>query len=212
MIIIMCGSVQSVVIRIVFLRMTYTNLKKTSEMAIETRNMGIMGMPKVSSKENKNIYFQRREELGLTRDKASELLESIPPERIEKIENERVEPHPEEILIMAEKYKSPELCNYYCSNQCPIGQQYVPEVRIHDLSQIVLRMVDSLNTVQDNQRRLIKITADGVIDDSEIDDFVGIQEELEKISITVEALQLWTEQMVANGAINMDKYNARRGK
>lgn len=113
---------------------------------------------------------------------------------------------------MAEKYKSPELCNYYCSNQCPIGQQYVPEVRIHDLSQIVLRMVDSLNTVQDNQRRLIKITADGVIDDSEIDDFVGIQEELEKISITVEALQLWTEQMVANGAINMDKYNARRGK
>lgn len=67
--------------------MTYTNLKKTSEMAIETRNMGIMGMPKVSSKENKNIYFQRREELGLTRDKASELLESIPPERIEKIEN-----------------------------------------------------------------------------------------------------------------------------
>ena len=169
-------------------------------------------MPKVSSKENKNVYFQRREELGLTRDKASELLESIPPERIEKIENERVEPHPEEILIMAEKYRSPELCNYYCSNQCPIGQQYVPEVRIQDLSKIVLQMVDSLNTVQDNQRRLINITADGVIDDSEIDDFIGIQEELEKISITVEALQLWTEQMVANGAINMDKYNARRGK
>lgn len=55
-------------------------------------------MPRVSSKANKNIYFQRREELGLTRDKASELLESIPPERIEKIENERSEPHPEEVL------------------------------------------------------------------------------------------------------------------
>lgn len=82
-------------------------------------------MPRVSNKESKNIYFSRREELRLTRDQASELLESIPPERIEKIENERVEPHPEEILIMAQKYKSPELCNYYCSNQCPIGQQYV---------------------------------------------------------------------------------------
>ena len=91
-------------------------------------------MPRVSNKENKNIYFSRREELKLTRDQASELLESIPPERIEKIENERVEPHPEEILIMAQKYKSPELCNYYCSNQCPIGQQYVPEVKIQDLS------------------------------------------------------------------------------
>ena len=55
-------------------------------------------MPRVSAKANKNVYFQRREELGLTRDKASELLESIPSERIEKIENERSEPHPEENL------------------------------------------------------------------------------------------------------------------
>lgn len=169
-------------------------------------------MPKVSNKENKNIYFRRREELGLTRDQASELLESIPPERIEKIENERVEAHPEEILVMADKYKAPELCNYYCSNQCAIGRQYVPEVKIQDLSRIVLKMVDSLNSVQDNQRRLISITADGVIDDSEIDDFVDIQEELEKISITVEALQLWSEQMLANGSINIEKYEARRNK
>ena len=167
-------------------------------------------MAKISNKENKNVYFQRREELKLTRDQASELLESITPERIEKIENERVEPHPEEILIMAGKFKSPELCNYYCSNQCPIGKQYVPEVKIQDLSKIILKMVNSLNTVQDNQRRLINITADGVIDDIEIDDFIDIQEELEKISITVEALQLWSEQMVANGEINMEKYEDRR--
>ena len=169
-------------------------------------------MPKISNKENKNVYFQRREELKLTRDQASELLGSISPERIEKIENERVEPHPEEILIMAQKYKSPELCNYYCSNQCPIGQQYVPEVKIQSLSQIVLKMIDSLNTIQDKQSRLISITADGVIDDAEIDDFVSIQEQLEKISITVETLQLWTEQMVANGAMNMEKYEARRNR
>lgn len=169
-------------------------------------------MPKVSSKANKNIYFQRREELGLTRESASELLETMPPERIEKIENERIDPRPDEILLMAEKYKSPELCNYYCSKQCPIGQQYVPEVKIRDLSQIVLRMLSSLNSVQDNQRRLIDITADGVIDDDEIEDFVDIQEELEKISITVEALQLWSEQMLANGAIDSEKYQACMAK
>lgn len=165
-------------------------------------------MPKVSNKKNKNIYFQKREELKLTRDKASELLESISPERIEKIENERAEPHPEEILVMAEKYKSLELCNYYCSNQCPIGKQYVPEVEVENLSQIILKMLDSLNTVQDNQRRLISIAADGMIDDTEIDDFVNIQQELEKISITVEALQIWTRKMTANGLINMEKQDA----
>ena len=95
-------------------------------------------MARVSTKENKNIYQLTREGLKLTRDAASELLESIPPERIEKIENERSLPHPDEVLTMADKYKKPDLCNYYCANQCPIGQEYVPEIKIKDLSQIVL--------------------------------------------------------------------------
>ena len=34
--------------------------------------------------ENKNVYQLKREELGLSREKASELLECVPPERIEK--------------------------------------------------------------------------------------------------------------------------------
>ena len=40
-----------------------------------------------------------------------------------------------------------------------------------------------------------------------MEDFVHIQKELEKISITVETLQLWTERMIAMGKIDMDKYN-----
>ena len=40
-------------------------------------------MARVSTKENKNIYHRTREGLKLTREAASELLESIPPERIE---------------------------------------------------------------------------------------------------------------------------------
>lgn len=163
-------------------------------------------MPKVSNKDNKNIYFRKREELGLTRDKASELLESIPPDRIEKIENERVEPHPDEILIMADKYKCPELCNYYCANQCPIGQQYVPEVKVNNLSQIVLKMLASLNAVQKKQVRFIEITEDERIDDDELEDFVDIQIELEKMSIAVETLQLWSERMLANGQIDQKEY------
>ena len=167
-------------------------------------------MPKVSNKKNKNVYFRKREELKLTREQASELLESIPPERIEKIENERVEPHPEEVLIMADKYKSPELCNYYCSNQCPIGQQYVPEIKMKELPQIILETVASLNKMNKKQERLIEITADGIIDNDELDDFIYIQEELEKISVNVETLQLWSERMLASGAIDEDSYNKRK--
>ena len=69
-------------------------------------------MARVSTKENKNIYQLTRESLKLTRESASELLETISPERIEKIENERSLPYPDEVLAMAEKYRQPSLCNY----------------------------------------------------------------------------------------------------
>ena len=163
-------------------------------------------MARISTKENKNIYHKTREALHLTRESASVLLESIPPERIEKIENERSLPHPDEVLIMAEKYKQPDLCNYYCANQCPIGQQYVPEIKIKDLSQIVLEMLASLNSMHKRKERLIEITADGVISDDELMDFIFIQKELERISITVETLQLWAERMLATNAIDAEQY------
>lgn len=169
-------------------------------------------MARVSTKENKNVYHQARENMGLTRDKASELLEWISADRIEKIENERSMPNPDEVLTMADKYKRPSLCNHYCSNQCPIGQQYVPEIKIKDLSQIVLEMLASLNSMNKRKERLIEITADGVIDNDELDDFIFIQEELERISITVETLQLWAERMLATGAIDPEQYNARKKK
>ena len=165
-------------------------------------------MGRVSVKENKNVYQLRREELGLSREKASELLESMPPERIEKIESEKSLPHPDEVFLMSEAYKMPNLCNHYCANECPIGKQYVPEIKIKDLSQIVLEMLASLNSMNKKQERLIEITADGKIEGDEIKDFIHIQEELEKISITVETLQLWSEQMLANGAIDIEAYNA----
>jgi hypothetical protein len=165
-------------------------------------------MARVSTKENKNIYQLTRESLKLTRESASELLETISPERIEKIENERSLPYPDEVLAMAEKYRQPSLCNYYCANQCPIGQEYVPEIKVKDLSQIVLEMLASLNSVSKQKDRLIEITADGKISGDELEDFIFIQEELERISITVETLQLWSERMMATGVIDEEQYNA----
>lgn len=169
-------------------------------------------MGRASVKENKNRYQLAREDLGLSREKASDLLGTIPSERIEKIENEKSLPHPDEVLVMSQKYKKPSLCNYFCSNDCPIGREYVPEVQIKELSAIVIEMLASLNSVNKTRDRLIEIAADGVISDDEIDDFIQIQNELERISITVETLQLWAEKMLANGIIDADQYYARKNR
>lgn len=165
-------------------------------------------MARKSTKENKNIYQRTRESLELTREEASELLVTMSAERIEKIENERSMPHPDEVLLMSDQYKLPTLCNYYCANQCPIGQQYVPEIKVKDLSQIVLETIASLNAMHKQKDRLIEITVDGEVTGEELADFVHIQEELEKISVAVETLQLWCERMLDTGAIDRVQYEA----
>lgn len=73
---------------------------------------------------------------------------------------------------MARAYKKPSLCNYYCSHECPIGQEYVPEVEVKELSSIVLEMLASLNSVHKQKDRLIEIAADGKITGDEIVLFV----------------------------------------
>lgn len=159
-------------------------------------------MGRKSTKENKNIYQTSREEVGLTREAAAEALEFISSDRIEKIESEKSLPHPDEILAMADCYKNPSLCNYYCSHECPIGQEYVPEVKLKDLSQITLEMLASLNTLEKEKNRLIEITVDGVISDDEKKDFERIQDQLAQIAMAVDSLQLWVQKAIADGRID----------
>ena len=71
-------------------------------------------MGKQSPRENKTIYQLCREEKELTREKASELMAGVSSSRIEKIEYETQEPTPYDVVQMADCYKRPDLCNYYC--------------------------------------------------------------------------------------------------
>lgn len=158
-------------------------------------------MGRSSTKENKNIYQQSRENVSLTREAAAEKLEFISASKIEKIEYEKTLPHPEEVLAMAKCYKDPSLCNYYCSHECPIGQEYVPEVSFKELSQITLEMLASLNALEKEKNRLIEITVDGVISEDELNDFKKIQTQLSQISLAIDSLQLWVEKALIDGKI-----------
>ena len=159
-------------------------------------------MGRKSTKENKNIYQTSREGMGLTREAAAKLLKFISSDRIEKIENEKSLPHPDEILAMTNCYKNPALCNYYCSHECPIGQEYVPEVKLKDLSQITLEILASLNTLEKEKNRLIEITVDGIISNDERKDFERIQNQLAQINMAIDSLQLWVQQAIADEKIN----------
>ena len=158
-------------------------------------------MGRKSTKENKNIYFTSREKMQYTREVAAEKMQFISADRIEKIENERSIPHPEEVLVMADCYKNPALCNYFCSNECPIGKEYVPEIKVKDLAQITLEMLATLNRLTKEKERLIEITVDGELSSDELPDFIKIKDDLEKMAIAIDSLNLWVDNTIAEGKI-----------
>lgn len=158
-------------------------------------------MSKKSNKIDKNIYMLCREAVRLTREAAAEKLGFISEDRIYRIEKGAL-PDPEEVLTMARCYNSPTLCNYYCANECRIGQEYVPEVKIKELSQITLEMLATLNSLNKDKERLIEITVDGAITEDELPDFLAIQDSLEKLSLAVSSLRLWVDQKIAEGKID----------
>lgn len=166
-------------------------------------------MGRASVKENKNIYQQTREKLGLTREQASMEME-VSSSRLERIENEKIIPEPKDIIEMATRYKAPHLCNYYCANECMIGYKYVPQVDEKQLSEIVIKMLASLNSIESKKDRFVEISADGTIDTAELDDFIMMSEELERISSTATALKLWLDEMFASKKISRNEYNARK--
>ncbi|MBR6280922.1 MAG: helix-turn-helix domain-containing protein [Lachnospiraceae bacterium] len=161
-------------------------------------------MGRKSIRENKNEYQLSREAAGLTRAEAAELMEYVSESRIEKIESEKSEPHPDEIMAMAQAYKKPSLCNYNCSTQCPLGQERIAHVEIKDLSQITLEMLATLNNLNKEKDRLIEITADGVISNDEMADFSRIKHQLSQIARTADSLQLWIENTIAAGGLDAE--------
>ena len=158
-------------------------------------------MGRRSTKENKSIWQTTREELGLTREKAGELIPGFSPERIEKIENGRTQIQPEDVMLLAEYYKTPSLRNYYCVNECPIGQVHALKTESKELAQIAVETLNALNRMNRSKERLLEIVEDGQVRPDEYQDFVEIKGVLDKIALSVANLQRWVNEQIAEGKL-----------
>lgn len=155
-------------------------------------------MGRKSTKDNKTTYQIIRESKEITRaDVENRSDGTLSASRLEKLENETLDVHPEDIMIMADIYDSPELCNYYCTKECPIGKKYVPSVdTIHDLPQITVELLSKLNALNRDKDRMIDIAADGTIAEDELEDFNLFCQHLEDMKLAIETLRLWADKTV----------------
>ena len=111
-------------------------------------------------------------------------MKAVSDSKIEKFEYETQEPTPYDIIQMADAYKRPDLCNYYCSHKCEIGHRYVPEVEVTDCK----------------------------ISDDEMRDFAFISKKLDAISLAIDSLNLWVDKTASEQGLNLELLNAEKEK
>ena len=128
-----------------------------------------------------------------SREEASALT-NIGIERLSNIESGKTEPTPYDILNMAEAYGTPYLYNYYCHSKCPIGQKWVPEITVSDISDITIKILSALVSIEEEKNRLIEIVDDKTVSPDEEDDFELIKKNLTKIIASASALLVWAKE------------------
>lgn len=102
-------------------------------------------------------------------------------------------PSPDEVVLMSKVYKAPELCNYYCTHQCPIGKENKP--LIHDnLGEIASGLMSALYFLDSFSEKIHEILADSKISDEERQSFEKSLEILNNISYSTDCLDLWARK------------------
>ncbi len=162
-------------------------------------------MGKRSVKENKNVYQESREARNLSREAAGELLTFVSADRIEKIESGKSAPHPDEVLAMEKGYQNPELSNYYCTHECPIGMKYVQKAELKELPQLTVELLSALHAMDEEKDRLIDISVDGRVNSFERKQFDVILAKLSALDRAIRGMRIWIEDALFTG--KMDEAN-----
>lgn len=146
----------------------------------------------------KNKWFLARtkasefnEPLG-SREGASEEL-GIEKTRLARIETGIKNPYPDEVVMMAEVYKCPELKNYYCREMCPLGHD-LPVIEDITVERLVIRAIRSMREIGTARETLLDIMQDGIVDQMERADFELIIAAMEELGEVTQNLKNWAKK------------------
>ena len=127
-----------------------------------------------------NIYGAARIAKGITQERAADAI----PCSVRSLAESGVRIPPSETVVrMAEIYDAQYLCYQHLRQTSEIAQRLIPDVRECDLPEAVLRLIDQIYDFADarEDRRLITIAKDGVIDERERPEFDRIVSKLDEI-------------------------------
>ena len=136
-------------------------------------------MSKYATKANENVFYLARSEAAkfddslASREGASEML-GTDRTRLARIEHGSQDPLPEDVLLMADLYRRPELCNHYCTKICPIGKKTMEPMVEGSLPELAIRSFFAAHDIDQPAEEFLKMMEDGKLDSKD-------KERLEKI-------------------------------
>lgn len=146
-----------------------------------------------------NRYYLARMEAAkgnevlCSRDMASERT-GIDRKRLQRIEIGTLDPYPEEVMLMADEYHAPELCNYHCTHSCPIGRRMVPVADLYELDRLCVRFLHAVEGMRGKGEMLLAIAEDGKLSPEEMPSLLEIVEAANKVSAVGYALRIYLEK------------------
>lgn len=155
-------------------------------------------MSKFATKAAGNMFCQARYEAAKSNDRLSSREGAAEEIGIDRTRLARIElgstiPYQEEVLLMADCYKAPELKGNYCREMCPLGKE-MPKIENVGLDRISLRMIFSLEKVTEAKKALLEITADGIISEEEKPELKKIIHVLDEVNEITQNLKNWAER------------------
>ena len=146
---------------------------------------------------SENIYREARKRAAegnslLNNAENSQEFVRIERTRLLKIETGEVVAYPDEVARMTESYHAPELANFYCTQQCPLGQGG-PLLIYDHLDRIFVTLMSALHSLEKAEDALYRILEDGRVSAEEKPDFDKLLKTLDKIAYSAESLKLWAQ-------------------
>ena len=94
-------------------------------------------------------------------------------------------------VLMADLYNAPQLLNYYCLHECPIGCRHSISDEVVDIDRVTVKLlkglrVDKLEEIKDS---LLDIAEDGKITDDEKPELKEVLDYLDSLAKTVSELK-----------------------
>ena len=155
-----------------------------------------------------NVWYEARMEAAkwddrlLSRAGAAELLNmSEDSVRAAELDLNKCMPV-DKAVLMADLYRKPELRNYYCIHECPIGRTLAISEETPCLERVTVKLLKSLkmDEIGAIKDKLIDIAEDGKITDDEKPELQEILDYLENLSKTVSELLLIGEKALGRRA------------